>query len=56
MYGIFTYMWIKFMVNVKGNIPYMDPLGYAHAENISVPWMVWEMIKSLFFFTNIEPV
>ena len=57
MYGIFTYMWVKFMVNVKGNIPYMDPMGYAHAENISVPWMVWEMIKSMFFlFTNIEPV
>ena len=28
MYGIFTYVWLVFMVNVgKYNIPYMDPMG-----------------------------
>ena len=26
MYGIFTYIWLKFMVNV-GKLPYMDPMG-----------------------------
>ena len=27
MYGIFTYICLIFMVPVKVNIPYMDPLG-----------------------------
>ena len=27
MYGIFTYMWLMFMVFVEVNIPYMDPMG-----------------------------
>ncbi len=27
MYGIFTHIWLIFMVNVA-NIPYMDPMGY----------------------------
>ena len=26
MYGIFSYIWIKFMVNVGINIPYIDPV------------------------------
>ena len=27
MHGIFTYIWVIFMVNVGKYIPYMDPMG-----------------------------
>ena len=35
MYGIFTYIWLIFMVNVdkQVHIPYMDPMGYDSAFN-----------------------
>ena len=28
VYGLFTYTWLIFMVNVGIYIPYMDPMGY----------------------------
>ena len=28
MYGIYTYIWLFFMLNVGKYIPYMDPMGY----------------------------
>ena len=35
MYGIFTYIWLIFMVNVDNqvHIPYMDPMGHDCAFN-----------------------
>ena len=27
--GIFTYIWLRFMVNVGRNMPYMDPMGWS---------------------------
>ena len=29
MYGIFTYIWLIFMVNVGIFLPYMDPMGFV---------------------------
>ena len=37
MYGIFTYIWLIFMVNVGGM--YMDPMGYAPIPSaVSEEW------------------
>ena len=38
MYGIYTYIWLIFMVNVV-NIPYMDPMGmYLFQKRRSKPF------------------
>ena len=44
MYGIYTYIWLIFMVNVGTvNIPYMDPMGFSkwlrnHDDRKSPKW------------------
>ena len=42
MYGIFTYMWLIFMVNV-GNIPYMDSMGKAIGTFLSWKIGYWRL-------------
>ena len=32
MYGIFTYIWLKFMVNVGEYNSPMDPMGYIYID------------------------
>ena len=36
MYGLFTYIWHEFMVNV-GKFPYMDPMGAKLHNQVAWP-------------------
>ena len=40
MYGIFTYIWLIFMVNVGEYASPMDPMGY-------VSWLIWDFLDVL---------
>ena len=37
MYGIFTYIWLIFMVNIGKYISPMDPMGFPRREGMIVP-------------------
>ena len=45
MYGIYTYIWLIFMVNVAKNIPYMDPMGNEMEELSFQPKWAGELLR-----------
>ena len=63
MYGIFAYVWLKFMVKV-GNIPYMEPMGmfcrfglFSIASSGSLNrWDRWYIITQLAVYTTYIPL
>jgi len=49
MYGIFTYIWLIFMVNVGEYIPYMDGMGIEPhpPKKLTLKNMYWEILGKL---------
>ena len=53
MYGIFTYIWLIFMVNVGKYIPYMDGMGLVKTQLLNGLW-TWREYSSTPFQSTIQ--